>query len=404
MMVSAATACAQHYPILPVPGSPHGIFSMMQDSRSAIWMGTIDDVLCFDGERFYSLRTYGFPKETPNSFAEDSEGGIWIATQGTDASGGTGQGGLYRYHAGHVGKIFSGDGLSVAVVAPGIMLAAMGTELAGRPAFGDLYRFTKSGSSWKPERLLQKSANHLTVDHQGNVLFPCPGGWCELSRQQVAGWQGPDKRPDMQQHAGSPLLERVLRDRFGCLWFRAEAFASYQCPGDSQLKPIPASISQYDSSDHLEEAPDGSILMLVYLAFGRPGSFHRANEQNGFPLNVDTAMVAKDGTIWIGAENGLFRFMYPFHLEYWDKQNGIGSPYSILRAGNNIFASDSTSKETIKKLNGNRTRWETTSRLGQPRGCLNRRAARNTVHCLSLLCGSASHGRWRAGKIAGSES
>src|ERR1700678_291033 len=88
-MAAATTACAQHYPILPVPGAPHGIFTLMQDSHSAIWMGTIDDVFRFDGEHFYSLRPYGFPKETPNSFAEDSDGGIWIATQGTDANGGT---------------------------------------------------------------------------------------------------------------------------------------------------------------------------------------------------------------------------------------------------------------------------------------------------------------------------
>jgi serine/threonine protein kinase len=53
---------------------------MMQDSHSALWMGTIDDVLRFEGEHFYSPRPYGFPKETPNSFAEDSDGAIWIAT------------------------------------------------------------------------------------------------------------------------------------------------------------------------------------------------------------------------------------------------------------------------------------------------------------------------------------
>ena len=62
-----STGHAQHYPILPVPNSPHGIFTMMQDRKSRIWMGTIDDVYSFDGEQFYSLRSAGFPHELPNS-------------------------------------------------------------------------------------------------------------------------------------------------------------------------------------------------------------------------------------------------------------------------------------------------------------------------------------------------
>jgi hypothetical protein len=76
----AAAARAQHYAIQSVPGAPHGIFTMMQDGHSALWMGTIDDVVRFEGEHFYSPRPYGFPKETPNNFSEDSDGAIWIAT------------------------------------------------------------------------------------------------------------------------------------------------------------------------------------------------------------------------------------------------------------------------------------------------------------------------------------
>ena len=118
MFAIASAASAQQYPFVPVPGSPHDIFTLMQDTHSAIWMGTIDDVLLFDGEHFYSLRSCGFPKETPNSFAEDSDEEIWIATQGTDANGGTGRGGLYRYKAGKVVKIFAGDMITLAAVAP----------------------------------------------------------------------------------------------------------------------------------------------------------------------------------------------------------------------------------------------------------------------------------------------
>jgi len=352
-VMATATAFAQHYPILPVPGSPHGIFSMMQDSRSAIWMGTIDDVLRFDGQHFYSLRQYGFPRETPNSFAEDSDGGIWIATQGTDASGGSNHGGLYRYQAGRVARLFSGDGLTVLAVAPGVMVASMGTEINGGPSYGDIYIFRKSNGNWTPLRVAEKQADHLSLDHQGNLLFPCPGGWCQISQRQLLDWPGRDRLIKIERHAGRPLIERVLRDRFGCMWFRAEAFASYQCPGDAEPMLIPETVSQYDVSAHLEEAPDGRILTLVALALGRPGSFHIATALNGLPEPIDTAMVARDGTIWIGAESGLYRFMYPFNLEYWDKENGIESPYSILRDGKSIFASS----VGLLKLSDDRMRW-----------------------------------------------
>src|SRR5580658_1496838 len=79
LVLAATTSFGQRYPIIHVSDSPHGIFTMTQDSRSRIWLGTIDDVIGFDGAHFYPLRQYGFPKETPNSLAEDDEGGIWIA-------------------------------------------------------------------------------------------------------------------------------------------------------------------------------------------------------------------------------------------------------------------------------------------------------------------------------------
>ena len=328
---------------------------MMQDSHSRLWLGTIDDVQCFDGAHFFSLRQYGFPKEVPNAFAEDSDGGIWIATQGTDVGGGKNPGGLYRYQSGHVEKIATGDGLGVESVAPGIMLAALGTELEGRPSFGDLVRFRNTSGAWIAERVAEKKADHLTVDAQGNLLFPCPAGWCELSRQQIVDWPGPGTPIAIAEHPGNPLVERVLRDRFGCMWFRAEAFASYQCPGMPSMAQMPQTISKFDDSAHLEEAPDGSIFMLVSMTLGRPGAFQTAKIRNGLPPDMDTAMVAKDGTIWIGTGSGLYRFMYPFRMEYWDQNNGVESPYGILRVDGKTFATSTG----VATLSDDRGYWST---------------------------------------------
>jgi hypothetical protein len=348
-------ARAQRYPVLPVPNSPHGIFTMMQDSHSRLWLGTIDDVLSFDGSHFYSLRSYGFPKEIPNSLAEDSDGGIWIATQGTDVNGGKGNGGLYRYQSGRFEKIFSGDALTVAALAPGLMLASFGTEVSGRPTYGDLVLFRKVGVRWEASMVAQKVAHHLTLDAHGTILFPCPGGWCEIKRDDLASWTASGQAPPIQQHPGSPLLERVLRDRFDCVWFRAEAFAAYQCPAMPEPVNVPDTLTRYDSSAHLEETANGDIFMLVRMILGRPGRFHAADVPSGLPPDMDTAMVGRDGTIWIGAESGLYRFMYPFQVEYWDQSNGSVVPYSVLSTKQGVFVTS----PGLAMLSNDRSRWDT---------------------------------------------
>ena len=337
--MSARSSSAQRYPFLPVPGAPHGIYSIWQDSKSGMWLGTIDDVVRFDGQHYYSLRQYGFPKEVPNGFAEDSDGGIWIATQGSDAGGGTGRGGLYRYQAGRVEREFTGDGLSVVSLGPGLMLAAAGTEVDGRPTYGDLVLFRKSGQRWISSQIMQSQSDHLSIDHQGNLMFPCPGGWCEIAGQQLRGWQNASSPLAMQRHLGNPMIERVLRDKFGCVWMRAERFASYQCPSDPQPVQLPNSVSGFDSSAHLEETQDGSIFMLVPLELGRPGNFHGATQTEGLPQPMDTGMVGRDGTIWIGADSGLYRLTYPFRMEYWDKSGGLEGAYSVATQEDAVYTS-----------------------------------------------------------------
>src|ERR1022692_1521815 len=232
------------------------------------------------------------------------------------------------------------------------MLVSFGTEAQGHPTYGDLYRFQKNGRTWITERLLEQRVHHMTVDAQGTTLFPCPGGWCELARQAVLEW-APGAKLALQEHAGSPLVERVLRDRFGCVWFRSEAAGSYQCPDTPAVVTISDTLLKYDSSAHLEEAPDGSVFMLVSMTLGRPGNFHVARIRNGLPAGRDTAMVAKDGTIWIGTDNGLFRFMYPFRLEYWTQDTGLEGSNSLLKVGDTVLAASTG----IQILNKDRRTW-----------------------------------------------
>lgn len=362
IFVSATSVWAQHYAILPTPNSPHDIGALMQDSRSRLWLGTADDVLCFDGVNFYSIRPYGFPRESVNSLAEDSAGGVWIGTQGKDISH---PGGLYRYSGHHVEKILTADIRSVVTIAPGMMLVSFGLELADD--FGDLYRIREEHGVWKPEQLKNAAATHLTVDRHGAALYPCPGGWCELSRQQILEWPHSGTDPHLHVLFGKSLPNRVLRDRSGCIWFRGEITANYYCgdydaayPNDASpprgFPLVPDEMLSADSHKQITEAPDGSILLLdsARVVLGRPGSFRNASPRNGMPItNLNTALVARDGTIWLGCSGGLYRFMYPFQLEYWTQDNGVDSPFFVSRIGDKVLASNAG----ISLLDRSRAYW-----------------------------------------------
>lgn len=356
LLTLALSAFAQHAPSVLVPGSPQSIFVMMEDSQSRLWLGTIDDFFCFDGTHFYSLRPYGFPRETANSIAEDAEGGIWIGTQGTDANGGSRQGALYRYQSGKVERILAGDSLSIISASSGFMLASIGTEASGKPTYGDLYRIEKTADKWTPVLLQTNLAHHMSIDHEGNVLFPCPNGWCEVPADQVANWKPKNLPPGFRKHTGDPLTEKVIRDRYGCVWFRAEIRASYQCPADSQAQYLPYQYSQTDSSAHLEETPDGSVFMLVPLLLGRPGAFHKLDSAELAPAALDTAVVARDGTVWLGTARGLYRMPYLFRLETWGKQDGAWTYSHFIRNIDGRIFSDA---KKITMLSPDRHKWIT---------------------------------------------
>jgi ligand-binding sensor domain-containing protein len=350
LLVAALTARAQHYPVLPVPDSPHGILAMMQDSHSALWLGTIDDVYRFDGEHFYSLRQYGFPRERVTSLAEDSNGGIWITTQVGHPQSDLAGGGIYRYQNGKVDRVFSAAAVSVVRVGPDTMLATIVHRLEWD--YGDLYIFRRNSNGWQPARLMEGYARYLSVDHKGTVLFPCRPGTCELSAEQIRNATAAAPQPRVE-HGNSDVM-RDIRDRFGCLWTRSTVVMGYQCPGSPAHLIADAVVGSSDSAN-LAESADGSVLSIGSgLVLSRSGATRYAGAANGLPGEINVAIPARDGTIFLGANSGLYRFMYPFRLEYWDQEDGVDSPYSILSVKGRVFSSNSG----IKVLDANRTRWE----------------------------------------------
>jgi hypothetical protein len=340
ILAAAVAAHAQLYPILPVANSPHGIVAMMQDSKSALWLGTDDDVYRFDGERFYSIRQYGFPPERVISMAEDSEGGIWIATDFIDGRDGVLRGGLYVYRNGRVERILSRAVESVVSAGDGTVFATVSRIASWE--FGDLYIFRKSQGGWQGTSVSLDNAKWLSVDHQGSLLFPCRSGWCEFSRDQIARLPNENLQPQIQGSTGQVNSIRVLRDKSNCIWFRSAREEDYKCPGKPQVKLSDTDVG-LDYAVQLSEASDGSILSAgKTLVLARPEAMRVVRTGNGLPGTVTAAVAASDGTIYIACGDdgtSLFRLVHPFRFEYWNQADGIDSPNSISRIGGKVFVS-----------------------------------------------------------------
>jgi ligand-binding sensor domain-containing protein len=81
------------------------IFAIHQTQDGYLWLGTGDGLVRFDGVRFTSpedLDGLALPKMSVRQLAEDSRGGLWIAT--SDA-------GLFRIENGTVARFSQRDGL-----------------------------------------------------------------------------------------------------------------------------------------------------------------------------------------------------------------------------------------------------------------------------------------------------
>jgi len=348
LLCAAPALFGQQYPFLPVPGAPKNVRTLFQDSLGRLWVGG-DQLACFDGTRLFSLADYGFPSGPAYSIAEDTSGVIWI---GADT-------GLYRFANGHTEAVSSGVFVRVAAPTPDVIVAAMGPAGKGVPVDATLVKISRAGKQWKTEPIVDLEGTGLfEPDRTGHFLYPYPGGWKEFTGEDVARWRPGTQFPQTFHAAEgfNPNVPaagptRTLRDRFGCIWVASESMDLYSC-GDGHFSQPPFSSLR----STLSEAPDGSMILVGYsiLAVGRPGHYLVARAANGLPV-VFTAIEAKDGTIWLGGAEGLYRFPSPFRMEYWTARDGIDNPWAVQRKGEQIYAG---LDHTIGVLDRNRQHWQ----------------------------------------------
>jgi tRNA A-37 threonylcarbamoyl transferase component Bud32/ligand-binding sensor domain-containing protein len=350
LLAGAGTqAFGQQYPFLPVPGSPKVVKTLFQDSRGRLWLGGPEPA-CFDGARFFFLRDYGFPHGEAYDFSEDTGGAIWIGAET----------GVYRFANGRVEEIGKGVAISVIAATADFAIAAVGPIGGGYPINTSLVRMQRSGERWKAETVMNlESSGPLTLDRSGMLLYPWPGkGWRELRLEDVARWRPGGQVPVIQHPvAGFPgnVEIKVMRDHSGCIWWGASAGPNkYDCGNGSHDAPFRGA----NLRSKLHEGPDGTLVLWgdSLVAVGRPGSFRVATRANGLPGLAD-AIPARDGTVWLGTTQGLYRFASPFRIEYWTIREGLAdAPWSIARSSGRVYAG---LVGRVVVLSKDRLRWET---------------------------------------------
>ena len=196
----------------------------------------------------------------------------------------------------------------------------------------------------------------VTVDHAGAALYPCAGGWCELSSDAIHDLGGTsDAVPTQVFHRFNfGGLLKVLHDRYGCLWFVTVSDGFEQCRNDSSPVKLPTDFTNINVQ--IQELPDGRMAIASEgggIAIGRPGKYQFATPRNGLP-DSQMVWVAQDGTIWIAGDQGLIRFVNPFRMEYWTSREGLSGGFAIARLGSQVFAG---SGKDVVVLDPDRSRW-----------------------------------------------
>ncbi len=340
-LLLAGLAAAQTYPFIPIKGVQQ-LGAIVHDRRGMLWVSNNRAIYVSDGQRILRPELPHLGKMSARALTESQDGSIWAGGDG-----------LYRIDpirglAEHVA-----DGTVTGVIArrDGVVIAGIGPSGGGIPDIVQIDVIRKTGDRWKVSALEGvRARGALTADRSGNVLFACPGGWCEL-----------DSGLHVVRHALTGLLPfRVMRDSQNCIWFRDEHQAAYDC-GDGHVNTLSSEFASANPLSQLAELGDGSVLLISSggIAIGRPGRFAVARLENGLPAGCVDAVFAADGTMFVTSDSGLFRWAWPFRLEYWGRDAGVEDPNSILRINGQTFIG---STPGIRKLSSDRRHWNVITR------------------------------------------
>ena len=291
------------------------IRSIFQDSKGNMWFGTISEgVVKYDKETLtYFSNPEGFYNQTVYAINEDKDGNMWF---GTDQ-------GVYRYD----GKIFKNynpkDGLNhVDITRKGILVDKSGNIWVG--THGGVYRYDPmADSEGRKSFSLFKELGSLNIagimeDKSGNI-------WFATSENGVFRYDGKIITNIAEKVAlGENYAGGIAQDKMGNMWFTMKNGICKYDPSAS-LRAGGKTLTEYTTKDglggtefwgiYIEEsgiiwvtARGSTTRFDPSIPLPNPKAFKVFTPADGLNCCVQSMFQDKDGNMWWGTGQGLYRF------------------------------------------------------------------------------------------------
>jgi ligand-binding sensor domain-containing protein/signal transduction histidine kinase len=277
-------------------GLPQNSISCVLQTRDGLlWIGTRSGLARFDGAEFVQYRSgapNSIPGESVTGLVEDSDGSLWISSNG----------GLSRYRSGHFQNYSMRDGLPEDSI----------WRIARDPAGGvwaatwrsEFFHFDGRTVHRYPGPIPQRpqEVNAVLEDPRGAVWIATFVGLFRLDQEK--GFQ----RMTHQNGLSGDQVYALALDTHNQLWSAGEGGLSRQVDDHFISVPIPgmaiATVLAFDTT-----GPDGTIWTgstgrgIIRLRSGEPERL--LTEEGLVSDNVYLLYFSRDGSLWLGATNGL---------------------------------------------------------------------------------------------------
>jgi ligand-binding sensor domain-containing protein/signal transduction histidine kinase len=269
------------------------ILAIHQTRDGYLWLGTADGLVRFDGVRFTSpedLDGLALPKMSVRQLAEDSRGGLWIATSNA---------GIFRIENGSVARFSRPDGL------PSDNVACL-----FRGQSGDLWACTETG-------LVQITDGKIRVFPSGEPAAAA------AQRKDGAIWLG-GEGPDLSIWNGKQFtvyslhslpryarVQAMLSTSDDALWIGTTAGLIRLQRGREQRFTKADGLAN-DSVLSLAEGRNGSLWIGTDGGFSRwrNGEVESFLPKNGLSQSTVASLYEdREGSLWVGTKRGLNQFL-----------------------------------------------------------------------------------------------
>ncbi|MGA8597612.1 MAG: response regulator [Bryobacteraceae bacterium] len=312
VVLVAVSASAQSYRFR-VFGTEEGlgnlaVLSMVQDRHGYIWVGTLNGLFRYDGDRFHRFgTTEGLPDVSIVSLVVTPDGNLWIGTPR----------GLAVFRSGRFQSLHLGEPTGVSYA----------SGLAVEPRTGALWLATNRGLAKLDARDMRQSSPRLHFaegfprKNLNCVGFSADGSMWFAGSGELYNWDG--RR--LWTPGGSDGLPKddwqaILADAKGNLWLRSLSHLVVLRPGTRRFLAADAGLPGAEMGA-LGLDNEGQIVVPTVLGVARPADSHwiLLSERNGLPMSsVSTVLFDREGSPWIGTNGaGVSRWLGFGRWENW---------------------------------------------------------------------------------------